>query len=212
MSENLKRWGGPAAMLGGALWIAYYVLFASLSAQHGKSLVIIETPKAQIVPLALLFAGGFAGYGVALWGLRALLNGSNRILGYIGALPATCAIAIALIAAVRLTGLLGDGNPMGDVTGMGVLSSSLGAIIIGIATLRARTLSGGMRFVPLIVGILTFPTIIGIGMLSAFGHAYLIDELPFALLGLAWIQIGRAMLVPMMRESTVPMVPAAKGF
>jgi hypothetical protein len=198
-------------MFGGALWVVYYVLFAMLSARHGKSLVIVETTASQMVPLVLLFVGAFGLLGVAMWGLRARLDGRCRILGYIGVIPATSAIVIALFCTVRLTGILGDGNPMGGVAGMGVLGTSLGAILLGIATLRARTLPGRMRFVPLSLGVLTFPAIIGIGMLGAFVPAYLTDELPFALLGLTWIAIGRAMQVPAAREIAAPLLSAAKG-
>ena len=44
MTELLKRWGGPVAMFGGALWVAYCALFTMISARQGKPLLIVEIP------------------------------------------------------------------------------------------------------------------------------------------------------------------------
>ncbi len=193
MSEKVARLGGAAAIAGGASWVVYFGMFVAVSAPLGQSVYNTTASDTEVWLLAPFFIAALLGLGLGGWGLRARLAGQHPVLGYLGAGFGSLSMGFALFCAVKLPGLLGAGNPMGAPAGMGVMSMCIGTTLVGIGILRARSLPGAMRFLPLALGLTAFPSIILIGMLGAIFPGYIVDELPFALIGLAWIAVGYAL-------------------
>ncbi len=159
-SSDLIRWGGPAAVLGGALWAAGWILIISghgpTHINEGREVLGLGPDawdRLSVVPLALI-AFGLA----ALHSRQAARAGWPGTSGY--ALSLT---GLALWAVANLLRL-----PPG-----GILGFAVGMVLLGVGALRAGALPRWSRGIPLILGallvpgfVLTFP-----GLVLSFGFA-----------------------------------------
>ena len=184
-SSSLNRWGGLAAMLGGTLWAADWVLF---TIGHGPTTVnenrevLGLDPDAWlqllVVPLVLVAVGL-----VALHSLQRSHTGWLGRSGYIVSL-----VGLALWVVGNLT----ESPPLP------IIILAIGMVLFGVATLRAKVLPRWSRSIPLVLGVLlipgfflTFPGFIldfpPFNWVIAFG---LSGYFTFIAQGLGWVLLG----------------------
>lgn len=191
MDSQQARFGSLAALVAGPMWIVYYGIDLISGALGNR---VIEKPPFDSplsVLVLLLFNGAIVGFNAANLGLFRRLGGRSRgwgIAGLVFAALAVTAVALAFVAAV--TGFIRSGI----FSGFGVMLTCIATTLMGIAVARAHALPGAARFIPLLVGLATFPFIVTITViLGAVLPDYAIAEFPFAASGLGWILIGLAL-------------------
>jgi hypothetical protein len=169
-SSDLARWGGVAALAGGALLVAKGALVAASDADPGL-----------VPPATLLFALGMVG-------LHARLQGRGGPLGLVGAVLAWVAVGASVVNLVGLAlGIPAPGDPEAPtllqatytVAFLGIL---IGLFALGIAASGAEALSPSSRSVTLAVGVLWFP-LQGVGFAISDGVGLVLGGLAWALLG-----------------------------
>jgi hypothetical protein len=188
-SASPPRWDGPATLLGGLLWLVSYSMDVVVGMRTGQA---PTDPAAS--PLAWLgatsFVGATLGIGVGLVGLRSRLQGRAPRMGLAGLVFASLTIAAATVNLVLLTGLFGCVRIIPPFGAIGVLGSCIGVTLLGIATLRARSLPRpGSLLLPwlgLLHIALLFASTVSIGDVPR----YVLDNLPFALMGALWCALG----------------------
>ncbi len=162
-SSDLVRWGGLAAMLGGALWVIVFALYALRSSGPG-----LEPPYRSFEGLGfpallslLLIMLGFV--GLHIW--------RREVYGRLG----TVGFVLALVGAVVLV-VSGASWPMGLV---GAFALMVGSLLVGAAALVTSALPRWGAIV-LMVGSLAF-------FLFNTETAQAWFALPY---GVAWIAVG----------------------
>jgi len=140
-----------------------------------------------------LFGGAILLFAVGLLGIGARLRGRSRKLVAAGTVFALIAGASVAVQAVLASGVLGESVFVGAFLGFGVIGSLASATLLSIAALRTGVLQRRTGRLLLLTGLVTFPGIVTAGMVAAFVPAYLTDELPFAVSGVAWVLVGRAL-------------------
>ncbi len=196
MSSNLRRWGGPALILGGLLWGLTYLTEIVIGVTAGEAAYNRADPSASVLEWfwPAFFMGAILFLGVGLLGVRAHLAGRSRILGTIGALLACVAVVAASTNLVLLTGVTGKPTALDGLGFAGVLGVVFGSTFLGIATLRAHVLPRGARF-PLALIVFAFiPAIIATIPLEGVLPDYVIADLPFPVVGAVLAAVGYAML------------------
>ena len=196
MKSNLIRWGGPAMMLGGLLWVLTYVVEILIGVTLGEE--TYGQPDASASLLEWLWPASFMGailfLGVGLLGVRARLQGRANVLGILGALLASVAIAAASINLVTLTGVSGEPRASDDLGFLGVLGTLGGSVLLGIAALRAKVLPRWARVVLTLAPLAFIPAIIATIPLESVAPDYVIADLPFPVVGLVLATVGYAVL------------------
>ncbi len=187
MSPVLTRWGGPAAALGGALWIAGAVLTALKP--EGCIGDECDLPGRSMREGGVLDAGlSIAGVllialGAAAVVSRARASGRLGTVGRVGVIVGLAGVAVLLMAAlVQALFYGGDFPSMPLFVLPGGLALVLGFLLLGIAVLRARVLARWAG-VLLVVGALAM-----VGFNDQNAQALL--AIPF---GIAWVAIGFAL-------------------
>ncbi|QRN95010.1 hypothetical protein JRI60_38870 [Archangium violaceum] len=187
------RWDGATAMLGGLLWLVAYGVNVVFGLENGHAPLAPSDSR-----LAWLGAASFSGaqflFGITLVGVWLRLRGRARWTGLVGLLLAAVPLCSAATNAVLLTGLFGPVRVIGALGALGVLGTCLGALFLGIASLRARTLPRWNALLLLALG----PATVVLLVLStlSFGPgvpAYVVDDMPFAIAGSAWFSLGLAL-------------------
>jgi hypothetical protein len=183
--HRLARGIGVALMVGGTLWVVHFVLYAGAGTVRGE------------VPDFSSIFGKIDGtiFTVAIVALSLGLFRLGQLLRTRAAVWATAGMALATVAGLSvIAGLLTRvfvGQPIGALGGIGVLGTCLSATLLAIAALRTRLLSRGLGALLFAVGLLTFPLIIAITIpFGAWLPMYVVDELPFAASGVAWLLLG----------------------
>ncbi len=184
-SSDLIRWGGPAAILGGALWATGWVLFISghgpTHVNQGREVLGLGPDawdQLSVIPLGLIAFGL-----VAVYSRQALRAGWPGKSGY-----AVSLVGLALWAVANLLRL-----PPG-----GILVFAIGMVLFGVGALRAGALPRWSRGIPLILGlllipgfVLTFPGLVlsfeFADTMGAFGLAGLFTHI---VQGLGWVLLG----------------------
>ncbi|CAA9443632.1 MAG: hypothetical protein AVDCRST_MAG14-176 [uncultured Rubrobacteraceae bacterium] len=184
-SSNWIRWGGRAAILGGALWAIDWILFIighSLTHVNQGREVLGLRPDAwdhlSVIPLGLIAVGL-----VAVQSRQAVRTGWPGKDGY-----AVSLVGLALWTVANLLRL-----PPG-----GILVFAIGMVLFGVGTLRAAALPRWSRGIPLILGVLlvpgfvlTFPGLVlsfeFADAIGAFGLAGLFTHIAQ---GLGWVLLG----------------------
>ena len=196
MALKLIRWGGPALILGGMLWVLTYVVEIILGVTAGEAAYNRADPGAS--PLVWLWGASFMGaillLGIGLLGVWARLQSRAKILGLPGALLACVAIVAASINLVLLAGTSGEPTASDDLGFLGVVGTLGGSILLGIATLRAKVLPRWARFVLTLTPFAFVPAIIATIPLASVAPDYVIADLPFPVVGLVLATVGYAML------------------
>lgn len=197
MSKKLTNAIGPAFAAGGLLWIAHYAIWIAVGLSTGESPVWGTTAgDAAIDPVGYLDLASFCGailcFAAGLFGLGATLRGRSKVPRGIGLFFAALA---GLMAAGGLVGqVLNLGPVVGLLMGNGVMAVLLGTTLLAAAALRAGGLPRATAPMLLANGLLTFPLIVGITAILPALPGYAVDELPFAVSGLAWIGVGLSLL------------------
>ncbi|MGI8424728.1 MAG: hypothetical protein ACR2NO_11580, partial [Chloroflexota bacterium] len=194
-SSRLSRWGGLAAALGGALFVA-------------KEMVdLFDTPpyrwdvSDELVFLALLL---FAGAPI---GLHARLARRAGRLGWAGTALAAAGGLLAAGGGFATWNLQVKGSgPVGpwSALGVGLLALYLGALLLGVAALRTRVL-GQWSALPLAVAVLPLALggmvllLSGLGIFSnsaghpSFAFSRVLGKALLVLVGLSWGVLGYAL-------------------
>ena len=179
-SSNLIRWGGPAAMLGGLLFIVYAVGTNFIGESHALYHVLNAPPNA------------FLAVGIVGLYLYARQNGRFGKLGTVSFY--VCAIVFAL-EAVGGTAIIASETMFGgalvevlDIIHPLVLLLMVGTILFGIAILRAGTLPRGGALVLVVVPLLMIVS------LFTLGDAEWIFAGGMALFGIGWAWLGYGLL------------------
>jgi hypothetical protein len=179
MPVRLTRWGGPAAIAGGALFIF-------------KGVVIIVTGRdLDVTSFAVFF------FAIGLVGLHARLMGRGGVVGSIGGFLAYIALVASFAAMAYFvffmwlfppTTLPGEPEPLvfrvmlTVATFLGILPS---LILLGLAAQRAEVMPSPWKSWPLAIGLLWFP-LMALGFTVGDGYSLIA-------VGLAWMGLGYVM-------------------
>ena len=186
---NPIRWGGVAAMLGGAFWV-------------GKGgLIMMGGPDPDLlIPGELSLALG-------LLGLYVGLGGRGGWPGRLGGLLAYTAVALSAVNAPYSVFFAEDGPRTPFPFNVTYLAASLalfvGLISLGIAALRADVLPRRWRALPLVLGL--------VALLPVWALAFVHLGLPIVLLGLGWMLLGYALWSGKTDGRNAPRLPADGG-
>ena len=195
-SSLLVRLGGIAAALGGLMWVV-------------KAVGIMLTGDQP--PVVFEIAPPF--FAIGLVGLYVRLGGRSKRLGRLG-------LTLACLAFAAWTGSLpyevpGDSGsvmseqfvfPQSLIILTGFLGILGGLVLLGIATLRTKSLPERWRVMPLAMGLLAFPLMGVGGAIEPLGERYI--EIPILFLGLAWLVLGYV-IWPGIGEKGRQHIPAA---
>ncbi len=180
MSSNLIRWGGLAAMLGGAL----FVVLLSIQPFVDESHVLSHAPA---VPTYALLALGIVGLYLRQkrrFGLLGKVSFSLTFTGF-------ALIAIGGLAIILVEVLAGTGSTPGWLDGIvhrvGGLSMIIGTVLFAIATLRANVLPRGGALL-IIIGLLMF-----VGTRFGGVESDWLKSVPAVLFGAGWAWLGYAL-------------------
>ena len=139
---NTVRWGGLAAMLGGALLVVSALLIASMPRGCiGDECAARPMRDTGIVGALLILALLLVVIGMAGLVIRARNAGRFGVLGKTGAAVGAVGVALPVIGSL-VQGILYDGDYplMPYFVIPGVLALVVGFVLLGIAVLRARVL------------------------------------------------------------------------
>ncbi len=196
MSSTLMRWGGPALILGGLLWGLTYLTELVIGVTAGEAVYDRADPSASVLEWfwPAFFMGAIFFLGVGLLGVWTRLEGRSKILGTLGALLACVAIGAASINLVLLSGITGKPTASDGLGFAGVLGILIGAMLLGIATLRVKVLPRWARFVLTFLIFAFVPAILVTIPLEGVVPDYVIADLPFPVVGAVLASVGYTML------------------
>ncbi len=193
-------------MLGGLLWILTYVVEIVIGVTLGAETYSQADPSASLLEWLwpVFFMGAIFFLGVGLLGVRARLEGRSKKLGIAGALLAAVSVVAASINLVLLAGVFGEATALDGLGFLGVIGVIFGAILLGIATLRARVLPRWARLVLTMTPLAFIPAIIATIPLESVLPEYVIADLPFPVVGTVLATVGYAILKNRMNEAGRP--------
>lgn len=192
-TQNLYGW---SAIVGGILWILYYVFdFAYGILENFTSYQIENSPALRITGPA--YFGGVLLVGYALFGVYQLLSSQYKglsipalIIGGIGTLAALVGTIGAILALCKVD----FPHEIFNYIGPSILPVFVCAILLGIASLKAQTLPINTAYLILVFGLTTLPLGLTIWKLfSGVLPSYWFDELHFVLAGFYWIKVGKVL-------------------
>jgi hypothetical protein len=169
--------------VGGALWIAHYALQLLMGFTEGK----VSMQSRFSLLDGFCFASAIVCFCLGLGWLSTRCRPRTAL--------STIGLIFAVVAATSI--VLGMANFMvnnqapGLLGAVGVVGSCLSATFVALAARRTGALPPRLANFLLLIGLLTFPLIVAFTWPGQFVPAFLTDELPFALSGLAYIVFGR---------------------
>ena len=177
-TANLIRWGALAAFASGALWIAGGILHLAYPQDPPGMLGYFLNYLGTAV-----FSAAYLGMLGGLVGLHARQMDSYGRLGRAGFLLAFAGAALAFVGQAT-SGIFPQNGTLGWLFSdpgfgfqAGILLTSLGLVLMGIATLRAGVLSRWSGF-----GLIALVIFLALG---AYGG--------FVMVGLIWLALGYAL-------------------
>ncbi|MBW3592894.1 MAG: hypothetical protein KY396_04295, partial [Actinobacteria bacterium] len=175
MRDALVRFGGLAAMLGGAMWAA-----------KGAAILAGRDQPAFVFEGAPLF------FALALLGLHVLLRTRPERLERIGAAFAYLAAGLAAVTAIAALDAWNEDMPapFNGTLAAATLFLVAALVALGIVARRAQVFGRPWSTIPLALGTLFVPLLLVGGLLSVADERLL--EIPIVLLGLGWIVLGYA--------------------
>jgi len=196
MKEKLVQWGGPALILGGLLWVFTYAVEIAIGVTLGAA--TYERADAGASLLEWLWPASFMSailfLAIGLLGVAARLDGRARVLTFLGTLLAGVAVAAAAVNLVTLAGVTGAPTAADGLGFLGVIGVLGGAVILGIATLRARVLRRWARLTLAMLPLAFIPAILATFPLESVAPDYVVADLPFPVVGLVLATVGCAVL------------------
>lgn len=206
MSSKLIRWGGPAMMLGGSLWILDYVVQIVIGVTLGAQTYSEADPRdSTLIWLwGIFFMDAVFLLGMGLLGVWARLQGRAKMPGLLGAFLACVAIVAASINLVTLTGVTGEPTASDGLGFLGVIGTLGGAVLLGTATLRAKVLPRWARLTLTLLPLAFIPAIIATIPLASVAPEYVVADLPFPVVGAVLATVGYAMLGERTKEAGRP--------
>ncbi|WP_375771708.1 hypothetical protein NR798_12665 [Archangium gephyra] len=193
LSAHPRGWEGPAALVGGLLWLVSYGADLAFGLQTGH-----EPTDASASGLAALsattFSLGLACLGFTMVRLGARLRAHSPWAGTAGLLLGAVVLASGIISAIALSGLLGSLRNLKVAVVPGVLSYFGGTTLLGATGLRAPAASHRTAACLLAAGFLT-PVLVAATTLPLPPGlpSYVVANLPFALAGATWLAIGTSL-------------------
>ncbi len=196
MSSNLIRWGGPAAMLGGALYVATFgvtVLIYGVFAEQTVDTFLgahAFTHSLDVPMFALLALGAIGVYA----------RQKDR-LGKVGKAGFYVTLAGFGLSVVGGLTIIAVGLAVSDEATLGILDVithplahlfyAVGSLVFGIVTFRADVLPRGGALLAAVGPIWLFALFnLGFGN----GESFLLVFVPVVVTGLGWIWLGYALL------------------
>lgn len=189
-SNRLRLIGAAAAVLGGMFWMV-------------KAVAILVTG----VQPPLLFEVAPVLFALGLIGLHARFRRGGGLSGMIGLVLACVSGSVAVLGVVTTSPSSGESF---SAAILGSFLANLGALVfLGVAVRRERVLPGRWSFLPLTMGLATFPLVAVGGALESINERLL--EVPLVLLALAWMGLGYLIWLPSFakRDSGGARVPTA---
>lgn len=192
MTAILSRWGGPAAILGGILWLTYCILQVIAPAVLTVEPYTVLNKTADVIYKVMLLLSLML-FAVGLLGLYARQAGSAGSLAKLGGAAAILGGLLFAVGGSLAAFFSIDGTWYMMMGGIAVLFVSL--LLLGVSALRTQVL-GRWSFVPLLVGMLDLAAFLS-AFMGLFQHGPLgvwLGTLLAALVGVGWVLLGVALL------------------
>jgi hypothetical protein len=177
-SSNLIRWGGPAAVLAGALFIVEALVVPFIGDSHW-GFHALDAPPHALLAVGLI--------GLYLWQTRQGRFGWLGTIGFILIVTACVVIALGGFAIVFVDGVLKAPVGVLDAIHPVELLLLIGSVLFGMATMRENVLPSRAALL-IIIGALGF---FGIAF-AGVGPEWLIS-VAVAILGAGWAWLGYAL-------------------
>ena len=187
-TNNIVRWLGTSAIVGGVLWIALRPFISSTWGRPTLGLTYEDYNRLMAVPLLLLLFGA-SGLTIRCWHDVGKVGRLGTLLVVTGLLGALAGVVIEFWWAGGLSG-----NREGAIWGWliylpGLAAVTIGLMLFGASALLNKALPGCSRPIPFLMAALlifwVFSLIVG---LEDWGNA------GKALVGLGWVLLGMALL------------------
>ena len=194
-SAKLIRWSGLAAMLGGAMWMASWILVSFTEEGTRAVLGLSERGWRTLLlnPAMLFFVAGLVGFH------RKQRERSGRLgkMGFVVGLLAVVMMLLGNVAEFWVFELFyGTQQPGWAMMGVGFMMLPIALLLFGLATVKARVFSGWRRAVPLVFGLtLVLLILVGIAVVLVSGSGTQEGLLGPMLLTFAagWVVLGYAL-------------------
>jgi len=195
-SARLIRWSGLAAMIGGAMWTASWILVSFTEDGTRAVLGLSERGWRTLLlsPAMLFFAAGLVGFH------RKQRERSGKLgkIGFVVGLLGVVTMLLGNIAEFWVFELFyGTQQPGWAMMGVGwFMMLPIALILFGLATVKARVFSGWRRAVPLVFGLaLVLLILVGIAVMLVSGSSSQEGLLGAMLLTIAagWVVLGYAL-------------------
>lgn len=191
-SAKLIRWSGLAAMLGGVIWTASWILNGFTSDGTRAILGLSEGGYRRITNAALLL------FMVGLVGYYKRQVGRSGKLGMTGLVVALVGCALMIIGNIFEFGLIGSAQERPGIGWeMFILALFLvvpaGLVLFGVGVIKAKVLPSWRRALPLVIGLLSvLGIIIDIVQMMLGGDRVVEWGLTTIILslGLGWVLLG----------------------
>lgn len=187
-SNNIVRWLGTPAVVGGVLWMALRPFISNTWGRPMMGFTYEDYNRMMVLPLILLLAGAW-GLGIRYWysiGKLGRIGGVLVVLGLLGAL-------VGVVVEFWWAGGL-SGNRNGAMWGwliylLGLAAVTIGLVLFGVAALLQKVLPSWSRPIPLIMaGLFVLWVLSSIMGLEDWGNT------GKALVGLGWVLLGMALI------------------
>ena len=194
-SAKLIRWSGLAAMIGGAMWTASWILVSFTEGGTRAVLGLSERGWRTLLdsPAMLFFVAGLVGFH------RKQRERSGKLgkIGFVVGLLGVVTMLLGNIAEFWVFELFyGTQQPGWAMMGAGFMMLPIALILFGLATVKARVFSGWRRAVPLVFGLtLVLLILAGIAVMLVSGSRTQEGLLGAMLLTIAagWVVLGYAL-------------------
>ena len=188
-SNNIVRWLGMAAIVGGVLWMALRPFISNTWGRPMLGFTYEDYNRLMAVPLMLLLFGAW-GVTIRYWQDVGKVGHLGNLLVVLGLLGALAGVLIEFWWAGGLSG-----NREGAMWGwliylLGLAGVTIGLVLFGASAMLNKALPGWSRPIPLLMASLLvlwiLSSIVGLEDLGNAGKA---------LLGLGWVLLGVALLM-----------------
>lgn len=180
-------------MIGGLLWIAFYVTSILLGGGMRDELPLAPGASALGLLSVSVFSGALVFIATALLLLHARYEGRAGWQGRVAWMLACLVLTVVTVQWVLMLGVIGQPIFVPPLGAVGVLSICGSAALLGVAGRRVSVLPRSGNRVLLAIGALTMVLVILSTLRYGSVPAYLVDDLPFGIAGVAWIFVGVAM-------------------